>query len=52
LAGMIDLIRCGHFEQARNIVFLHTGGTAGLFAYVGELTAAGERAGSQLLLND
>ncbi len=33
LAGMIDLIGSGHFEGADNIVFIHTGGAAGLFAY-------------------
>ena len=33
LAGMIDYIRKGRFERGQNIVFLHTGGVAGLFAY-------------------
>ena len=33
LAGMIDYIRKGRFEKGQNIVFLHTGGVAGLFAY-------------------
>ncbi|MDH5454848.1 MAG: D-cysteine desulfhydrase [Gammaproteobacteria bacterium] len=33
LAGMIDYIRQGRFEQGQKIVFLHTGGAAGLFAY-------------------
>jgi len=33
LAGMIDLIRNGGFGDASNIVFLHTGGAAALFAY-------------------
>ncbi len=37
LAGMIDLIRRGEFSDARNIVFLHTGGSAGLFAYADQL---------------
>ena len=37
LAGMIDLIRKGFFGDAENIVFIHTGGTAGLFAYVDQL---------------
>jgi len=31
--GFIDLIRKGHFGKEGNIVFLHTGGSAGLFAY-------------------
>ncbi len=33
LAGMIDYVREGRFVKGRNIVFLHTGGVAGLFAY-------------------
>jgi L-cysteate sulfo-lyase len=33
LAGMIDYVRNGRFAQGENIVFLHTGGVAGLFAY-------------------
>ncbi len=33
LAGMIDYIRTGRFEKGQSIVFLHTGGSAGLFAY-------------------
>ncbi|PLR31446.1 D-cysteine desulfhydrase [Chimaeribacter californicus] len=32
-AGLIDLIRKGHFRQDENIVFIHTGGSAGLFGY-------------------
>ncbi|MEM7502553.1 MAG: D-cysteine desulfhydrase [Pseudomonadota bacterium] len=38
LAGMIDLIGKGHFQGAKNIVFVHTGGSAGLFAYRDRLT--------------
>ena len=34
-AGLIDLIREGHFDPGENVVFLHTGGSAGLFAYPG-----------------
>ncbi len=37
LAGMIDLIGKGHFEGADNIVFVHTGGSAGLFGYSDKL---------------
>lgn len=33
LAGMIDYIREGRFTKNDKIVFLHTGGAAGLFAY-------------------
>lgn len=40
LAGLIDLVGKGHFEGAENIVFLHTGGSAALFAYKGELQTA------------
>ena len=38
LAGMIDYIRKGRFEKGQKIVFLHTGGVAGLFAYADILT--------------
>ncbi len=34
-AGLIDLIRQGHFKQGENVVFLHTGGSVSLFAYPG-----------------
>ena len=37
LAGMIDYIREGRFEKGQSIVFLHTGGAAGLFAYADKL---------------
>lgn len=33
MAGLIDLIRKGHFRKDDNIVFIHTGGSAGLFGY-------------------
>lgn len=33
MAGLIDLIRQGHFSQDENIVFLHTGGSVALFGY-------------------
>jgi L-cysteate sulfo-lyase len=32
-AGLIDLIRKGHFTKDQNIVFIHTGGSQALFAY-------------------
>lgn len=32
-AGLIDLVRKGSFKKGDNIVFLHTGGSAGLFGY-------------------
>lgn len=37
LAGMFDLIRKGYFADAKNIVFIHTGGSAALFAYRDQL---------------
>ena len=37
LAGMIGLVRNGQLRDADNIVFLHTGGAAGLFAYADQL---------------
>jgi len=32
-AGLVDLVRKGHFRKGQNIVFVHTGGAVGLFAY-------------------
>jgi L-cysteate sulfo-lyase len=32
-AGLIDLIRKGYFKRDERVVFLHTGGSAGLFGY-------------------
>ncbi len=32
-AGLIDLVRKGYFSKSDNVVFVHTGGAAGLFAY-------------------
>lgn len=32
-AGLIDLVRKGHFKKGERVVFLHTGGAAGLFGY-------------------
>ncbi len=37
LAGMFDLIRKGYFRKGENVVFLHTGGSAGLFGYYKQL---------------
>jgi L-cysteate sulfo-lyase len=33
MAGLVDLVRKGFFPDGSNVVFLHTGGQAGLFAY-------------------
>jgi L-cysteate sulfo-lyase len=30
---MIDLIKKGTFDRKANLLFIHTGGSAGLFAY-------------------
>lgn len=32
-AGLVDLIRKGFFTREQNVVFIHTGGAVGLFAY-------------------
>ncbi len=40
LAGMIDLVGAGYFRDAKNIVFVHTGGVAGLFGYSDQLVTA------------
>jgi len=32
-AGLIDLVRNGYFKAGENVVFVHTGGSASLFAY-------------------
>lgn len=32
-AGLIDLVRRGEFKKGQRVVFLHTGGAAGLFGY-------------------
>lgn len=40
-AGLIDLIRKGYFTAEENVVFLHTGGQVGLFAYRDALVPAG-----------
>lgn len=37
LAGMIDLVEKGFFSDADNILFVHTGGVAGLFGYSAQL---------------
>ena len=34
MAGLIDLIRKGHFKKDQNVVFLHTGGSVALYGYL------------------
>ena len=39
MAGLIDLIRKDELQKDENVVFLHTGGSVGLFAYRKTFTA-------------
>ncbi|HSS63741.1 MAG TPA: D-cysteine desulfhydrase [Gammaproteobacteria bacterium] len=39
MAGLIDLARTGSLTDKRNVVFLHTGGAVGLFAYCSSFDA-------------
>ena len=32
-AGLIDLVRKGHFSEGENVLFIHTGGAPALYAY-------------------
>jgi L-cysteate sulfo-lyase len=36
MAGLIDLARKGRFKKGENVVFIHTGGSVGLFGYVAD----------------
>lgn len=40
-AGLIDLVRKGVFRKGENVLFVHTGGQAGLFGYRAAFAAAG-----------
>jgi len=42
MAGLIDLVRRGRFRPDENVVFLHTGGSVGLFGYVKTFAAQGD----------
>lgn len=33
MAGLIALVRAGHFKKNENVVFIHTGGAVGLYGY-------------------
>ncbi|NYT37286.1 D-cysteine desulfhydrase [Allopusillimonas soli] len=33
MAGLIALVRAGHFKKDENVVFIHTGGAVGLYGY-------------------
>ena len=39
-AGLIDLIRSGHFTAGQRVMFIHTGGAAALFGYDGAFDMA------------
>lgn len=39
MAGLIDLIRKGRFRPDENVLFLHTGGSVGLFGYFADFHA-------------
>ena len=34
MAGLVDLVRKGYFETTENILFIHTGGSPALYAYL------------------
>jgi L-cysteate sulfo-lyase len=36
MAGLIDLCRRGYFQKGQNVVFIHTGGSVGLFGYTAD----------------
>jgi L-cysteate sulfo-lyase len=40
MAGLIDLCRRGFFQKGQNIVFVHTGGSVGLFGYTTDFAFA------------
>ena len=40
MAGLIDLVRKGRFARGQNVVFVHTGGSVGLFGYVSDFRFA------------
>ena len=43
MAGLIDLCRKGFFRKERNIVFIHTGGSAALFGYKSDFQRSDSR---------
>jgi D-cysteine desulfhydrase len=40
-AGLMDLIQKGHFQKGEKVLFLHTGGSPGLYAYQDVILAEG-----------
>ena len=41
MAGLIGLARAGHFRDGERVLFMHTGGLPGIFAYERELLGSG-----------
>jgi len=37
MAGLIDLVRQGHFNKEENVLFIHTGGSPALYVYMDEI---------------
>ena len=37
MAGFIDLIRKGYFEKDEKLLFIHTGGSPGLYVYINDI---------------
>jgi D-cysteine desulfhydrase len=37
MAGLIDLVRKGTFNQKENILFIHTGGSPALYVYMSDI---------------
>lgn len=40
LAGLLDMVRTGRFHPDEDVIFVHTGGSAGLFGYVSAFAQA------------
>ena len=47
MAGLLDFVRRGEFAAGQNVVFLHTGGAAALFAYRAALVNENEFAAAE-----
>jgi L-cysteate sulfo-lyase len=40
LAGLLEMVRTGRFQNDEDVIFVHTGGSAGLFGYVSAFAKA------------
>jgi len=40
LAGLLEMVRTGRFQSDEDVIFVHTGGSAGLFGYVSTFAKA------------